>query len=170
MLDQDRGKSSAYGLTSLTSPNFFFASDVDTLGGIMTSSPGLKFLLALRTSNFCLPSQIDYLRPVYWCSHAFLIARLQAVNDSQNFASVATCACWVHHCQPYLLAGVNDEDAADGKCDALLVDVLCVLCVKHVVCPRDLSIGIGNDGELQIRLRCLIDVVYPTVMGSEVVR
>ena len=33
-----------YGFTSLTSPNFFLASSVLTLGGMITSSPGIQLI------------------------------------------------------------------------------------------------------------------------------
>lgn len=42
-----------YGFTSRTSPNFFFASGDETVGGTMTSSPGLEAL-----SVYC---QLGYL-------------------------------------------------------------------------------------------------------------
>ena len=52
----------AYGLTTLTSPNFFLASSVETLGGTITSSPGLNgwsaFLaLKVKESWNLTPSQ-----------------------------------------------------------------------------------------------------------------
>ena len=36
-----------YGFTTLTSPNFFLASSVETVGGTITSSPGLQRWSAL---------------------------------------------------------------------------------------------------------------------------
>ena len=74
-----------------------------------------------------------------------------------------------YHSQPDLLAGIDDEDTSNGKCDALLINIGCVLGVDHIVRPGDFAIGISYDGKLKVRLGCLVDVFYPFVMGHEII-
>lgn len=54
MVPQCEQEMLAYGFTTLTSPNFFLASSVETLGGTITSSPGLNgwsVVLALKAKE-----------------------------------------------------------------------------------------------------------------------
>lgn len=74
-----------------------------------------------------------------------------------------------YHCQPDLLAGIDDEDTSNGKRDALLINVGSILGVNHIVRPGDFALRIRYDGELEVRLRRLVDVFYPLVVGREVV-
>lgn len=103
----------------------------------------------MSIAHFEVPPPIKSdLRPANWCRHASLITNLQAVDDSQNLAGVSPCACWIHHRQPDFLARINDKNAADGEGNAFLINIFCVLRIKHVVSPCNLSIGIGDNREL----------------------
>lgn len=73
-----------------------------------------------------------------------------------------------HHGQSNLLSRVNDKDGANGESNALADGVKIVL-GDHVVQPSNLSLGIGNDGELEVGLCNLVDVADPFLVVSEVV-
>lgn len=158
-------KRNTYGLTSLTCPNFFFASSVETVGGTTTSSPGLdephqptpQRHLAVHTGQ-------ANLHPVNRCSDALPISRLQTIHDPQDLPRVAARTRRIHHRQPNLLTRIDDENRADGERDALLVDVRQVLRVHHVVQPRHVPVGVGDDGELQLRVADFVDVADPAVV------
>ena len=96
------------------------------------------------------------------------VARLQTVDHAQHLARVAARAGRVHHRQADLLARINDEHRANGESNALLVDIVEVLLVDHVVRKSDFAVRVGDDGELQLRLRELVDVGDPAVVRVEV--
>ncbi len=61
-----------------------------------------------------------------------LVAGLQGVDDAEHLGRVAAGGGRVGEDGADLLVGVDDEDAADGKGNALLVDVGSVLVVDPV--------------------------------------
>lgn len=75
----------------------------------------------------------------------------------------------VHHGESDLLAGVNNEDRADGESDSLLVNVVQILLVDHVVLEGDLPVRIGDNRELKVGLGKLVDVLDPVLVGAKVV-
>nr|POE53603.1 serine--trna ligase, mitochondrial [Quercus suber] len=107
--------------------------------------------------------------PVDRRRHALAVAQLQAVDDAQDLGSVAAGRRRVHHGQADLARGVDDEDAADGEGDALVVDVGEVLRVDHVVEEGDLAVRVGDDGEREARARQLVDVLDPARVRAQVV-
>lgn len=109
------------------------------------------------------------LLPVNRCHDALLVARLQGVNHTEDLSRVAASGRGVHHGETDLLVGVDDEDGPDGEGDALLGDVVQVALVDHVVQEGDLSVSIGDDGELQVGGRDFVDVLNPLAVGAEVV-
>ena len=107
--------------------------------------------------------------PVNRSCHALLVASLQAVDNSQDLGCVAARRRWVHHSKADLLGWVDNEDTADCECDALLIDVRQVLLVDHVVKKRHLAVCIGDDRELQVRLRDVVNVLNPLAMAVEII-
>jgi hypothetical protein len=75
----------------------------------------------------------------------------------------------VGHDQTDLLGGVDDEDGTDGESQTLGVDVGGILVVNHVVGVGDLALGVGDDGELQLRAGDLIDILDPGMVALSVV-
>jgi hypothetical protein len=67
--------------------------------------------------------------PVDGSGDAVLVTGLKAVQDTENLGAVTTCGCRVGQNKTNGLLGINDEDGADGECNALLVDVGGVLVV-----------------------------------------
>ena len=59
-----------------------------------------------------------------------LVASLERVDNPQDFSSVTASASWVGKDGANGLLRVDDEDAADGERDPLLVDVGGVLVVN----------------------------------------
>jgi hypothetical protein len=67
--------------------------------------------------------------PVDGCGDSVLVAGLQGVDDAQDLGGVAAGGGWVGEDGADGLLGVDDEDGADGKGDALLIDVGGILLV-----------------------------------------
>ena len=88
------------------------------------------------------------LHPIDRRGDTLSVTCLKAINDSQYFGSISPCTRRIHHRQPNLLARVNDEDAANGESDALLIDIRGVLRVDHIVSPSNLAIRVRNDRKL----------------------
>jgi hypothetical protein len=107
--------------------------------------------------------------PVDRRDNTLLVTSLQAVDNPQDFCGVTTGARRVVHLQPDLLGGVNDEHRADGERNALLLDVVEVVLSNHVVEEGNLAVSVGDDGELDSGVLCLVDIVDPLVVGAEVV-
>ena len=97
-----------------------------------------------------------------------LIACLKRVDDAKDFSGIAASAGWVGEDGTDGLLWIDDEDAANGEGDALLVDICGVLVVDpeipprqsmsrwgearrgidlHVVHERDLPLLVANDWE-----------------------
>lgn len=55
------------------------------------------------------------------------------------------------------LLGVDDVDGSDGEWDSLGVLVGGILLIQHVVEGGDLSVGVGDDGELEVHLGDFVD-------------
>lgn len=88
--------------------------------------------------------------PVNWGGHALLVSSLQGIDHAQDLCGVTAGRSGVHHSQTDLLAGINNEDGADGERDTLLVNVVQVLLINHVVEESHLTIGISDDWELYV--------------------
>ena len=58
-------------------------------------------------------------KPVDWRRHLVLVTRLQRVDYAQHFCGVATSGGRVGKDGPNRLLGVDDEDATNGKGNAL---------------------------------------------------
>lgn len=72
--------------------------------------------------------------PVDGCCDLVLVSSLERVDNSQNLSRVAASRSGVGKDGSDGLLGVDDEDRADGKSNALLVDVGSVLVVKPKAC------------------------------------
>jgi hypothetical protein len=70
--------------------------------------------------------------PVDGGGDAVLVASLKAVKDTEDLGTVTACAGGIRQNKTNGLLGVNDEDRADGECDALLVDICGILVVDPV--------------------------------------
>lgn len=71
-----------------------------------------------------------------------------------------------HHSQPDLLVRIDDKDRADSERDARLAHILFT---DHIVKPGDLSLGIGNNRELQIGVSNIVDILDPTFMRTKII-
>lgn len=125
----------------------------------MTSSPGTQ-LLSNRVS---LISELfeKFVQDLHGSGHTVLVAGLQAVNDAQNLGRVAAGGGRVRKDHADLLVGVNDEHGADGKGNALGVDIGSILVVNHVVSQGNLALLVANDGKFESGVRDLVDVLDP---------
>lgn len=84
--------------------------------------------------------------PVDWGGDLVLVAGLERVEHAKNLGGVAAGRGWVGQNQTDGLLWVDDEDAADGECDALLVNVGGVLVVDPMTltsaeCPLSLPLS-----------------------------
>jgi hypothetical protein len=93
-----------------------------------------------------------------------LISSLEGVNNTEDLRSISSGGSRVGENETDGLLGVDNEDRADGERNALGVDVGSVLVINHVVCERDLTLLIANDGERQRGLGDLVDVLDPLVV------
>lgn len=72
----------------------------------------------------------------------------------------------IHHGQSDLLLRVDDEDGADGKNNVLAIQITLV---DHVVEESDFPVGIGNDGELEVGVGELVNVLDPLVVRTKII-
>lgn len=107
--------------------------------------------------------------PINRRGDALPITSLQTIDHAEDLARVPPRRRRIHHRQADLLGRIDHEDATDRECDALLVDVLQVLLVHHVVQPGDLAVRVRDDGELQLGVADVVDVLDPAVVAGEVV-
>lgn len=129
----------------------------------------VELLLGVRSRDGRRHDHVVTLLPVNRRHDTLLVARLQGVDHTQNLSRVAAGRRGVHHGETDLLVGVDDEDGPDGEGDALLGDVVQVALVDHVVQEGDLSVSVGDNGELQVGRRDFVDVLNPLAVGAEVV-
>lgn len=129
----------------------------------------VELLLGVSSRDRRRHDHIITLLPVNRRHDTLLVARLQGVNHTKNLGRVATSRRRVHHRETDLLARVDDEDGPDRERDALLGDVVQITLVDHVVKEGDLSLRVGDDGELEVCLRDFVDVVHPFAVGAEVI-
>lgn len=108
-------------------------------------------------------------RPVDRGRDALLIRGLQSVNNTQHLGGVSASRGRVEHSQTDLLGGVDDENGTDGERNALLGDVVKVPLVDHVIEESDFTVGIGDDGELNVGVADLVDVFHPLTVGVKFV-
>ena len=132
---------------------------------VRLNSPDLaKLLLSILSGNRRRNNDIITRQPVNGASNAVLISGLEGINDTENLSSVTTSRGGVGHDQTDLLAGVDDEDGADGQSQTLGVHVGGVLVVNHVVGVGNLALRVGHDGELELGASNLVDVLDPGVV------
>lgn len=86
-------------------------------------------LLGLRGLDAWVHNHIVTWHPVDWSGDLVLVTRLERIEHAQNLGSVAAGRSWVGEDQADGLLWVDDEDAADGEGDALLVNVGRILVV-----------------------------------------
>ena len=180
-----------YGLTMVMRGKIFSASLVWTLGCTITSSPGS---LHSRCINMRVTlNTIRRLLPIDWSSDLVLVARLERIDDAEDFGRVAASASGVGEDGADRLLWINHEHAADGECDSLLVHVCGILMVDpahaalafgvqgiqqplkkcinnvHVVHERDLALLVANDWEAQFAPGDLVDILDPAAMALDCV-
>ena len=102
--------------------------------------------------------------PVDGGGDTVLLGGLESIDDTEDLGGVAAGGGGVGEDEADLLGGVDDEDGADSQSHTLGVDVGGVLVVNHVVQVGDLALGVGDDGELQLGARDLINVLDPAVV------
>jgi len=108
----------------------------------------------------------DYL-PVNGGDERVLVVQLKRVNDTEDFLRVTAGAGGVvDDCADDLL-GIDEEDGSDGQGHALAVDVGGILVVDHVVQVGHLARLVGDDGEREVRLGDLVDVLDPFLVRVE---
>lgn len=127
-------------------------------------------------------------QPVDGGGDTVLVGGLEGVNNTEYLSSVTASGGGVGDDQTDLLLGVNNEDGADGESNAYLksayersqwnqsvevhtlrVDVGGVIVVDHVILVGNLALGVGDDGELQVGARNLIDILDPLSVGLKAV-
>ena len=107
--------------------------------------------------------------PVDGGGDSVLVTSLERVDDSQDLSGVSAGGGGVLQNQTDGLLGVDDEDGSDGEGNSLGVHVGGILVVDHVVQKRDLSSGVGNDGESELGVVDLINVLDPGLVRRGVV-
>lgn len=107
--------------------------------------------------------------PVNRSSDTLLVSSLEGIDHSEDFRSVAAGRGWVQHNQTNLLGRVDDKDGTDRERNALLGNGIDIALIHHVVQEGDLAVGIGNNGELDVGVGNLIDVLDPSAVGAEVI-
>ena len=135
----------------------------------LNSADFAKLLLGILSRNRRRNNNIVTREPVNRASNAVLVGSLEGINDTENLSSVTTSRSGVGHDQTDLLAGVDDEDGADGQSQSLGVHVGGVLVVNHVVGVGNLALRVGNDGELELGASNLVDVLDPGVVRVDTV-
>lgn len=128
-----------------------------------------KLLLCILGGNRRWDDDILTNLPVDRRSNTLLITRLKRVNDSKHLCAVATRRCGIHHGQANLLLRINDENRANGKSDSLLCSIIEIFLIDHVVEESDVAVVVGDDGEREVGVAELIDVLDPALVGTEVV-
>lgn len=108
-------------------------------------------------------------RPVDGSRNTLLIRGLQSVNDTQHLGGVSASRGRVEHGQTDLLGGVDNENGTDGEGNALLGNVVKVPLVDHVIEESDFTVGIGDDGELDVGVADLVDIFHPFAVGVKLV-
>lgn len=128
-----------------------------------------ELLLGILSGNGRGNDDVVTGEPVDGAGHTVLVGGLEGINDTEDLGGVAAGGGGVGHDQTDLLGGVDDEDRADGQSHTLLVDVGGVLVVNHVVQVGDLALRVGDDGELEVGVVDLVDVLDPAVVGLDTV-
>jgi hypothetical protein len=96
-------------------------------------------LLGLLVLDRGVDNDVVARNPVDWSGDLVLITGLQRIDDAQDLGAVAAGRGRVGQDGADGLLGVDKEDGADGKGDALLVDVGGILIVKPKTNGRGLS-------------------------------
>ena len=77
-----------------------------------------ELLLSILSGNGGRDDNIVTREPVDGASDAVLVGGLQSIDNTEDLGGVTTSRGGVGHDQTDLLAGVNDEDRADGESHA----------------------------------------------------
>lgn len=110
------------------------------------------------------------LLPINRRRNTLFIAHLQTINHPQHLRRVSTRTSRIRHCQPDLLVLIDDEDGANGKCDAAgLLQRVEIVLRDHVVEVCDVTVCVGDDGEVDGGLRGFVYVGDPVGVGGQVV-
>lgn len=96
---------------------------------------------------------------------------MQGIQDTEHLSSITSSGSRVDQEKTDLLGGINDEDIADGESNAL-AELLEALFIHHIIEERDLSVEIGNDGEVKLLAgrRSVLDILEPLLVGLQRVR
>lgn len=94
-----------------------------------------------------------------------LIPRLQAIHHPQHLGRISASARRIAHDQPNRLFGIDDEDAADRKGNALLIDIGGILVVEHIIKIGYLAGFVADDGEAEGRAGNFVNVLDPATMA-----
>jgi len=152
-----------------SSGGFFFGERSETKVGL-DDAEIREELLGQFITDGRVDNDIVTRDPVDGCGDAVFVTSLQGIDNPQDLGSISAGGCWVGEDKANGLFGVNNEDRADGECNALGIDVGSVLVVNHVISVRDLSILVTDDGEFEVGSRDLINVLDPLAVGLNSVR
>lgn len=131
-----------------------------SLGSLVRDSHGDNSVIGLALSVLA--------NPVDGAGNTVLVAGLQTDQGTQHFQRVTAERGRVSENESHLLVGGDDEHRANSEGQALGVNVGGVL-VKHTVGDRNLTVGVSNDGEGQVRASDLVDVLNPLTVRGRVV-
>lgn len=120
--------------------------------------------LGLLVGDRWVDNDVVTRHPVDRGGDSVLVTGLQGVQHSQDLGSVSTSRSGVSQDQSDLLGGVDDEHRSDGELHTLVVDIGGVLVVDHVVQVSNLSLRVGDNGELQGGASDLINVLDPSLV------
>jgi hypothetical protein len=139
-----------------------------------------KLLLGILGGDGRRNNNIVTREPVDRGGDTLLVGGLESLDNTENLGGVTAGGGRVGQGETDLLAGVDDEDGTDGEGEAwwtlewfiqiprdgctLLVNVGDVLVVKHVVEVGNLAVVVGNDGEGEVGVVDLVDVLDPVVV------
>lgn len=93
-----------------------------------------------------------------------LVPSLQRVDHTQHFGRIPPRRSRIGKNQTNGLLRINDENAPDGKGNPFGVDIGRILMIQHVICIRNFTRLVANDGERQFASRNLVNVPDPAAM------
>jgi hypothetical protein len=127
-------------------------------------------ILRIRSGHRGVNYDIVALLPVNGSRHLVLIGELERVDDTNNLIKIATRSSRVGNSETDDLLGVNHEHCTDGERQALLVNIGCILIIKHIIKRRDLPISVGDNRELEVSFSPLVDIDNPSFMRPDIIR
>ena len=126
-------------------------------------------LLSLLALDRGVNDDLVALLPVDGGGDAVLVTDLERVNDTEDLIKVAAGRSRVRDLESDDLLGVNDEHVAHSHRKALGVNVGGVKSVEHVVLGGNLAVLVTNDGEVDVGLADLVNVLDPLVVRGNIV-